>query len=408
MRFIVQKFGGTSVATPEKRQQVAQKIIGAQAEGFAPVVVVSAIGRTGDPYATDTLINLAREVHSDVPGRELDLLVACGEIISGVILVNTLIARGHPAVLLTGGQAGIITDGNFANARIEKIQPGKILEQAKAGNIVVVAGFQGVTRDGEVTTLGRGGSDTTAAALGVALDAEYIDIFTDVEGIMTADPRLVEDAQTIDVVTYNETCQLAHEGAKVIHPRAVEIAMQKNIPLRVKCTFSNEPGTLVTNQGELAEVTGIQSDRLITGIAHISGLSQIKIFTKNYPDIKDVQMKIFKALALADISVDFINIYPHLVIFTVRDEVGPKTVEILANMGFEAEIQKECAKIAAVGAGMTGIPGVMAGIIEALTKEGITILQSADSYTTIWCLVQNDDMAKAVRALHRQFGLNKA
>ncbi|MHB8172042.1 MAG: aspartate kinase [Thermincolia bacterium] len=407
MRFIVQKFGGTSVATPEKRQQVAQKIIGAQAEGFAPVVVVSAIGRAGDPYATDTLIHLAQEVHSEIPTREMDLLMACGEIISGVILVNTLIARGHLAVLLTGGQAGIITDQNFANARIEKVQPGKIIEQAKAGNIVVVAGFQGVTRDGEVTTLGRGGSDTTAAALGVALDAEYIDIYTDVEGIMTADPRLVEDAKTIDVVTYNETCQLAHEGAKVIHPRAVEIAMQKNIPLRVKCTFSDEPGTLVTNQGELAEVTGIHSDRLITGIAHISGLTQMKIFTKNYSEVKDVQIKIFKALALADISIDFINIYPHLVIFTVRDEVGPKAVEILANMGFEAEVQTGCAKIATVGAGMTGIPGVMASIVEALTKEGITILQSADSYTTIWCLVYNDDMAKAVRSLHRQFGLNK-
>jgi len=405
MRFIVQKFGGTSVASPDKRQQVADKVIGAQAEGFAPVVVVSAIGRKGDPYATDTLINLARDVYSEIPQRELDLLMSCGEIISGVILTNTLIARGHPAVFLTGAQAGIITDDNFSNARILKVKPGKIIDLASTGRIVVVAGFQGVTEDGEITTLGRGGSDTTAAALGVAVEAAYIDIYTDVEGIMTADPRLVEDAKTLNMVTYNEICQLAHEGAKVIHPRAVEIAMQKNIPLRVKCTFSDEPGTLVTNQGELAEDTGIHDDRLITGIAHISGLTQIKLFTKDYPEVKDIQVKIFKALALADISVDFINIHPHQVIFTVKDEVSTKAVEILENMGFRSEIKRDCAKIATVGAGMTGIPGVMASIVEALTKEGVTILQSADSYTTIWCLVNGDDMPKAVRALHKQFGL---
>lgn len=199
MRFIVQKFGGTSVTTAEKREQVAKKIIAAWSEGFSPVVVVSAMGRNGDPYATDTLINLVNQDNSDnpeLPTRDLDLLMSCGEIISGVIMANTLNQMGHQAVVVTGWQAGIITDNTHGNARILRIEPQRIIELAKQGLIVVVAGFQGRTEDYEITTLGRGGSDTTAAALGVALEAEFVDVYTDVEGIMTADPRIVSDAKT--------------------------------------------------------------------------------------------------------------------------------------------------------------------------------------------------------------------
>ncbi|HWJ03898.1 MAG TPA: aspartate kinase, partial [Verrucomicrobiae bacterium] len=270
LRVLVQKFGGTSVASPEKRAQVAEKIIAAKEEGYSPVVVVSAIGRTGDPYATDTFLNLVKGIYSDVPKREIDILMSCGEVISGVVMVSTLIGLGHDAVLLTGAQAGILTTNNFGDARIVRIEPKAILENLAEGKVVVVTGFQGITENGEITTLGRGGSDTTASALGVALDAEAIDIYTDVEGIMTADPRIVDDAKILDVITYNEICQLAHQGAKVIHPRAVEIAMQKNIPLRVKSTFSDAPGTLVTNQldSDFLELgTDITGDRLITGIA---------------------------------------------------------------------------------------------------------------------------------------------
>ncbi|HEX3032563.1 MAG TPA: aspartate kinase, partial [Bacillota bacterium] len=209
MKFLVQKFGGTSVATREKRDQVVGHIAQAFQAGYAPVVVVSAMGRQGEPYATDSLLALASQGGGAISPREMDQLLACGEIISGTLLTNTLNGSGYKAVFLTGGQAGIITDEEFGSARIIKVQPAEILRLAREGHIVVVAGFQGLSEKGNVTTLGRGGSDTTAAALGVALNAECIDIFTDVEGIMTADPRIVEDARVLEKVTYNEICQLA-------------------------------------------------------------------------------------------------------------------------------------------------------------------------------------------------------
>lgn len=405
MKFNIQKFGGTSVASPSLREKVIAKVIKSHQEGYSPVVVVSAMGRRGDPYATDTLINFVKEIHQSIPPRELDMLMGCGEIISGVTMVNTLNKHGYRSVFLTGGQGGIITDNNYNDARIIEVNPQNIVKYAEEGYIVVVAGFQGITREGDITTLGRGGSDTTAAALGAALHAESIEIYTDVDGIMTADPRIVKNARTLDVVTYNEIRHLAYEGAKVIHPRAVEIAMQHNIPLRVKCTFSDDPGTLVISNNELSKYDIIHH-RPITGITHIPNLTQIKVFTKDYPHIENVQLKIFKAIYMANISVDFINIHPHAVIFTVKDFIGDTVIQILEKIGIKAEVIINCAKIAAVGAGMTGVPGVMANIIEALTKVDVQVLQSADSYTTIWCLVKNDDMEKAVQALHEHFKLN--
>lgn len=404
MGFLIQKFGGTSLTTPEFRKEVVQKIVTAQSQGFSPVVVVSAMGRQGAPYSTDTLISVARQVHRDTPNRELDLLMACGEIISGVIMVNTLIDMGYPAVFLTGAQAGIITDQNFNDARILRVEPQKIIEHAEQGRIIVVAGFQGGTENGDITTLGRGGSDTTAAALGVALDAECIDIYTDVDGVMTADPRIVEDAKILDKVTYNEICQLANEGAKVIHPRAVEIAMQKNIPIRVKCTFSDAPGTLVTNHGEVyGGIIDIALDRTITGITHVPDLTQVTIDLDGIK-MDNINLKVFKGLALAGISLDFWNVNTRCISFTVKDSEAEKTKQILENIGINPRLQSGCAKVAAVGAGMTGVPGVMARVVEALTAAEVQILQSSDSHTTIWVLVQNKDMKKAVVALHQQFG----
>ncbi|NLI12643.1 aspartate kinase [Pelotomaculum propionicicum] len=404
MNFIVQKFGGTSLSSDDLRAKAAAKIAGARQEGYVPVVVVSAIGRLGDPYATDTLLSFAQDSGNELPPRESDLLMHCGEIISGVIMAAAIQKTGCPAVFLTGAQAGIITDSSFNNARILRINPENIIRHAREGKVVVVAGFQGVTAEGEVTTLGRGGSDTTAAALGVALDAAQIDIYTDVDGIMTADPRIVNDARPLDVVTYNEICQLAHEGAKVIHPRAVEIAMQKGIPLRIKCTFSDAPGTLVTSREEVFKgAIDITSDRTITGITHIQDITRIKVVTKDAGDVPDFQKRIFKAMALAGISVDFINVHPEAVFFTVKNTVAAKAVQILVNMGICPEVLPDCAKVAAVGAAMTGVPGVMAKIVEALAEEGIQILQSADSYTTIWVLVKMEDAGKSIRALHEKF-----
>lgn len=407
LRILVQKFGGTSVGTAERRAQVAAKVLEAVHSGYSTVIVVSAIGRSGDPYATDTLLNMVKGIYPDLPKRELDLLMCCGEVISGAVLVSTLNSLGFEAILFTGGQAGIITNNDFGDARIVRVEPGAILEQLTEGKVVVVTGFQGMTEDGQITTLGRGGSDTTAAALGVALGAETIDIYTDVEGIMTADPRIVEDAQILDTLTYNEICQMAYQGSKVIHPRAVEIAMQRNIPLRVKSTFSDAPGTLVTNMHSNRGVgTDITNDRIITGIAHTSSITQLRILTGDAPDTHLTNKRIFKAMALADISVDFISVQPESVHYTISDEVAAKAIKILENMGFEPGVSASCAKVSIVGAGIAGVPGVMADIVESLSDAGVTILQSADSHTTIWVLVHKEDMVTAVQTLHKKFKLS--
>lgn len=404
MDFIVQKFGGTSLVDEDMRLKVAAKVVEASQAGYFPVVVVSAIGRQGEPYATDTLLSYASIGNKELLPRETDLLMSCGEIISGVVLTATIQKLGYPAIFLTGAQAGIITDNNYTEARIIKVDPQGIVRHALAGKIVVVAGFQGVTSEGEVTTLGRGGSDTTAAALGVALEATSVVIYTDVEGIMTADPRIVSDARPLETVTYNEICQLAQEGAKVIHPRAVEITMQKNIPLRIKCTFTDAPGTLVTSYGEVYKGSiDITRDRTITGITNISNISRMKIIIKNCSDVPAFQKKIFNALAQAGVSLDLINILPESILFTVKNSVADKAVRALEEINIYPEVLPDCAKVAVVGAGMTGIPGVMAKIVEALSNEKIQILQSADSYTTIWILVKRVEMEKCIQILHRQF-----
>ncbi|MEW6725363.1 MAG: aspartate kinase [Bacillota bacterium] len=405
MRFLVQKFGGTSLSTTELRDRVAAKVVAAEEQGYRPVVVVSAMGRQGDPYSTDSLLSLTDDLRDNVTPRDKDLLMSCGEIISGVLVAATLRKYGRNVVFLSGPQAGIITNAYHNEARILRVKPKRIIEAAEEGKIVVVAGFQGITDDGEITTLGRGGSDTTAAALGVALNAVAIDIYTDVDGVMTADPRIVTEAKPLEKVTYNEICQLAQEGAKVIHPRAVEIAMQKNIPLWIKSTFSDAPGTLITNHAEVFNGSiDITSDRLITGITYIQHISQIKVATGAGITARQV----FRAMADAGVSVDLINVHPDVVAFTVKDLDVSKAVRTLEDMGCRPEVTAGCAKIAAVGAGMTGVPGVMARIVEALADQGIEILQSADSYTTIWVLVRRRDMEKAIRALYEKFHLREA
>lgn len=405
MKILVQKFGGTSLDTDDKRKLAATKVFKAIEQGYNVVVVVSAMGRKGESYATDTLISLVEDNGNTVISKkDLDVLMACGEIISGVVMVSVLKGRGIDATCFTGGQAGIITDDTYNDARIIQVKPSEIIRELEDGKVVVVTGFQGITKQGKITTLGRGGSDTTAAALGVALKAERIEIYTDVDGIKTADPRIVNTAKTIENVTYNEICQLAHEGAKVIHPRAVEIAMQGNIPMRIKNTFSDAPGTLVSNVVNKREpATDIKNDKLITGITQKQNVSQI---TVNYDKNDDTMpSNLFDVMASASISLDFININETNVIFTVKDTERKIALATLAKFNFNVNVTPNCAKVAAVGAGMTGVPGVMAKIVEALTDCGIKILQSADSYTSIWCLVHQQDMEKAVRALHKKFQL---
>ncbi|MBM7644400.1 aspartate kinase [Scopulibacillus daqui] len=402
MKVIVQKFGGTSVKTNEDRIRARKHVIKAVEEGYKVVVVVSAMGRTGDPYATDTLLSLVNREY--VSSRETDLLMSCGEIMSSIVFSSLLKEAGIKAEALTGGQAGFRTNEVFNSARILEMKCDRIKKMLNTLDVVVVAGFQGQSKSGEITTIGRGGSDTSAAALGAALDAEWIDIFTDVTGVMTADPRIVSDARQLSVLTYNEVCNMAYQGAKVIHPRAVEIAMNAKIPLRIRSTYTDDVGTLVTSIKKKNKGQDVQ-ERLITSIAYVQNVSQIKVQAKK--DDYDLQAKVFKAMAENQISVDFINISPRGVIYTVTESMTDLAVSTLQSLGYDPLVFRGCAKVSVVGAGMTGVPGVTSKIVNALTQEGIQILQSADSHTTIWVLVKEDQLKQAVIALHKAFELEK-
>ncbi|WP_173916460.1 aspartate kinase [Halobacillus sp. Marseille-Q1614] len=403
MKILVQKFGGTSVRDKESRARAISHIEKALQEGYKVVVTVSAMGRKGDPYATDSLLDLVQFPSSDISDREQDMLMSCGETISSVVFAHELLQSGLRAASFSGAAAGFLTNDDFTRAKILRMDPSRILQELETHDVIVVAGFQGKTELGDITTIGRGGSDTSAAALGAALKAEYIDIFTDVEGIMTADPRLVESARALHAVTYNEICNLAYQGAKVIHPRAVEIAMHAKVPMRVRSTYSDDPGTLVSASRE-GERGNDLPDRLVTGIAHMAGLSQIKVQSKEDPS--KLQSEVFKSMAEANISVDFINISPSGVSYTIDSVYTHQAVSILEDLGYEPEVKEGCAKVSTVGAGITGVPGVTAKIVQTLIDRGVQILQSADSHTTIWVLVKDEDLIQAVNALHDIFELN--
>ncbi|AGB19005.1 aspartate kinase [Thermoanaerobacterium thermosaccharolyticum] len=395
---LVQKFGGTSVSTAERRNMAVSKVVDAIEQGFMPVVVVSAIGRSGDPYATDTLINFAKSIYKDMPKRELDILMSCGEIISSVIFANTLMSRGYKSKVFTGGQAGIITDNNFGDAEIIRVEPQYILDALNQNIIPVVAGFQGMTVDGDVTTLGRGGSDTTAALLGEALKAYAVEIYTDVDGIMTADPRIVANAHILKRISYNEVFQLAEQGAKVIHPRAVEIAMRGNIPLIIKNTMTDSPGTIITQYNNVYNNI-YESDNLVTGIANMN--NRVQIIMDLDKDDKDI----FGKIAEAKISIDLINVFPDKKIFTISEFDLAKLEQLLNENQIKYEKRKNCSKVSIIGNRIRGVPGVMARIIKSLSENGIEIYQSADSHNTISCLVSQDKADKAVKVLHDEFKL---
>ena len=404
MKIIVQKFGGTSVATEEARMRIVSRVADAKDRGYSPVVVVSAMGRAGDPYATDTLISLAKAASVEPSPRELDLLMSCGEIISTVVVTSTLRTAGIDSFALTGGQAGIITDDNYNNSQIMKVETRKIVGKLAEGKVVVVAGFQGMTESGDVTTLGRGGSDTTAAAIGAALDAETVEIYTDVDGVKTADPRLVPEARTIEHLTYEEICQMAHEGARVIHPRAVEIAMRHNIPIRVRSTFNDLPGTLVAVGQGMLFWPEARHLHVVTGVTHIAGLCQVALVDGREEPLPYTGT--FRRLADSGISVDMISVTPKTCSFVVKEDLSERTLRILDGLGLKPRILHDCAKVSVVGSGMRGLPGVMANVSEALSGAGVEILQTSDSHVTISCLVRRPDLEKAAQALHARFALD--
>lgn len=404
MHVIVQKFGGTSVAKPEGREQVVKKVREALNQGLGVVVVVSAMGRAGDPYATDTLIGLARGVLKHVKPRELDLLMSCGENIATVVTVQTLKANGIDAQAFTGGQAGIITNHNFNNARIVEIKPDNLRRCLEEGKVAVVAGFQGITNEGEVTTLGRGGSDTTGAALGVALKADVIEIYTDVDGVMTADPRLVPRAKPLEEMTYNEVCEMAHLGAKVVHPRAVEIAMEGRVPLRIRSTFSDNLGTLICDVNNIGQVE-IRGDKVVTGLAYISDMALIVIQSDEDLNINGQVLEVFQLMAKSGFSVDMIQVSPYQISFILTEDLADRAKDVLAGLSPQISAEKGFAKVAIVGSGMRGVPGVMARMVRGLQQAGISIYHSTDSHTNIACLVKREEMCNALQALHEEFEL---
>lgn len=398
MKIIVQKFGGTSVSTEENRQKVIEKVKDAIKEGYNPVLVVSAMGRKGQPYATDTLLSLIDDKFKNTNKLAQDLLMCCGETISAVVMSNDLYSAGIDAMPLTGGQAGILTDNNFTDATCIEVKPNKILELVSQGRVPVVTGFQGMTENGYATTLGRGGSDTTASILGVALKASAIEIYTDVDGIMTADPRIVENANLIDVISYNEVFQLADKGATVIHPKAVEVAMEGNIPILIKNTMSNSKGTLINNFGDKG------NDRIMTGIT--SQKNRIQVSIKASDNEGNVKYKnVLDLVAANKISLDLINIFPKEQIFTINEIDKDVLEEILNKANLKYNLIENCSKIAVIGSRMKGIPGVMAKIINALNANNIEVLQTADSHMTIWCLVHSKNEKEAINVLHRTFKL---
>lgn len=407
MKIIVQKFGGTSVATTESRQAVRKKVLNALDAGYLPVVVISAMGRKGEPYATDTLINLLKMENPNVAKHEMDFMMSCGENLATAVIAANLQAVGIKAQALTGGQAGLITDENFGAARILKVNTDHLMKLLKQEIVPVVCGFQGVTEDGKnITTIGRGGSDTTAAAIGAALRAEVVEIYTDVEGIMTADPRIVDAAEILECISYGEICQLAYQGAKVIHPRAVEIAMQKNIPLMIKSTFSDAPGTLITN--DLGEDTGDAplTANIASGVTYLSDISQIRISVGIGNNLASTE--IFDLMAQNHINVDCLNVHPGEVIFTVESADLDKAVNLLKSKGYEnIMVENDCAKVSVVGGGMRGVPGVMATFVRAFSSSGIPILQTVDSNITISAVIAKEYLHGAMKSLHEAFGLTK-
>ncbi|EAD3286518.1 aspartate kinase [Listeria monocytogenes] len=400
MKIIVQKFGGTSVQNEKSRLMAFNHIKQVLKEGYKVVVVVSAIGRYGYPYATDTLLELIGAKNTKLTAREQDTLLSVGETISASVFTNMLKEAGIKAEAFSGGQAGIITSDDHLNAKITEVDTTRLKNALAELDVAVVAGFQGITTNGDIATLGRGGSDTSAAALGVSLQADYIDIFTDVDGMMTADPRIVEHARSLPRVSYNEVSNMAYQGAKVIHPRAVEIAMTAKIPMRIRSTYLESTGTLVTS---LANDSGHfdVKERMVTGVAHVTNLTQISVQT----DTVKAQQLAFKILADAGISLDFINISTNSVIFTVPEEKSHVVKQLLEDEALETSVRQACAKVSIVGAGITGVPGVTAKIVGALSEKNIPILQSADSHTTIWVLVREEDLISAVNALHDVFCL---
>jgi aspartate kinase len=329
--------------------------------------------------------------------------MSCGEIISGTLLVNILKSKKINSILLTGAQAGIITNGKYGDSSVLNVNPHRIKEELEKDNVVVVTGFQGITENGEITTLGRGGSDTSAVIVGAGLSAEIVEIYTDVDGIMTADPRIEPDAKVINSINYDEVFQMAEKGAKVIHPRAVEIAKNNNIILKIKNTLNPGNGTSIGPYLSREIDTYMNNERdLITGVANENNIVQVKII-----DCKEtIFTDILSDMQQNDISTDMINFFVKEKAFTIDEEKLNCLEKLFDKYDITYEIVKNCSKVTLIGNRINGIPGVMVRIVRALSNHSIEILQTSDSRMTISCLINQEDLRKAVNALHKEFNLS--
>ena len=407
MALVVQKYGGSSLENADRIKRVAERIIATRKAGNDVVVVCSAMGDT-----TDELLDLAKQVNPVPPGREMDMLLTAGERISNSLVAMAISALGAEARSFSGSQAGVITTSVHGKARIIDVTPGRVQAALDEGYIVLVAGFQGVSQDTkDITTLGRGGSDTTAVALAAALNADVCEIYTDVDGVFTADPRIVPDAKRLDRVTYEELLAMAASGAKVLMLRCVEYARRYSVPIHVRSSYSNKSGTIVA--GSMEDLTVEQA--MITGVAH--DRSEAKVTVTGVPDHAGVAARIFRTVADTEIDIDMVlqNVSSTVsgktdITFTLSKANGPTAVaaleKIREELGFTAVLYDDhVGKVSLVGAGMRSHPGVTATFCEALAKAGVNIEIINTSEIRISVLIRDTQLDEAVRAIHDAFEL---
>lgn len=396
MNVTVLKFGGTSVASRETRKAAVAHVREALARGEAPVAVVSAMGRAPEPYATDSLLSLVEGTRT---GSNADLLLSSGEVIAAAVLACELESENIPAVALSGAQAGIITDATHGDATILHVEPERVREALEKKLVPVVAGFQGVSETGEITTLGRGGTDLTAIALGHALGAQRIDIYTDVPGAMTADPRRVNGAHTIDRASLEEMTELAQYGAKVMHHKAADYAQRTRTPYAIR--------SLATGEGTVVE-SRLEPRRPVTGVTASGRVTWIRAIRGDIEDRKQrmqVEMMMFARLAQAEISIDQVTINQAGVMFVVEGDRGEEIRKLLGDLNVAVRVREGCSKLSVVGEGMRYEPGVIHRIVTALSAANVEIIHCTDSSITVSILIPSEDITRAEQAVHDEFHL---
>jgi aspartate kinase len=405
LALIIQKYGGTSVGTTERIMAVAERVVSTASQGNSVIVVVSAMA--GE---TDKFVRLASEITDSSDEREMDLLLSSGERVTGALTAMAIQKIGYGSMSFTGRQVGIRTDGSHTKAMIEFIETSRLKVALEEGKIPVVAGFQGINEFEDVTTLGRGGSDTTAVAIAAALKADLCEIYTDVKGVYTADPRIVPDARKMERISYDEMLEMASLGAKVLHGRAVEFAKKYDVPLVVRSSFNQDPGTLVTKEdGDMEKI-------IVTGLAHDKNQARITIM--GVPDRPGIAAAVFKSVADSNINIDMIvqNVssadHATDISFTVSKSDGKRAFDITKNVSDEmgtrgVNMNSEVSKVSIVGVGMQSHFGVAARMFETLSKEGINIMMISTSEIKISCVIDEKDTEKAVRVLHDAFELAK-